>query len=264
MMKRKNLLVVASIMLCVVLLFSFSACSDTTGNDDATSSPKTNSTATVKPTEKATVKPTEKPTEKPVVTTPKVEGTPVPIGQKAPLKDMDGYAFSEESPTKFVLEKAAGNNHVLSGTKVEAFSMEADITWLDGNKATFVFGAIDNVVDDFETLYGVELGKDDAGNLFIKMFQDSSPGYTGLGDGIIPIDTPAGTDVDTSKPVHFELEVTKDKEVKVSVNNKAIDFELDASKGFEDDYKGGYLGVLTWETSAEFDNLYYTDNGKLG
>lgn len=250
---KKRFLFVILVVLCGSLFLS--SCNNEGGNGAETASPSNNVT-TASPTVKPTIEPTPtpEPTEAP---------TEDPVGTKSTLKGMDGYAFTAKSETSFILDKLAGNNHVISSTHVEAFILEADITWLDGNIASFMFGAISNFVEEFETLYGVELKKDDSGNLYIKMFQDSSPGYTSLGDGIIPVDTLAATGVDINKPAKLVLEVTADKEIKISVNGDPVEFTMKEDVDFKGDYKGGYLGVLTWESEAQYDNVYYTNLGSF-
>jgi hypothetical protein len=264
-MKRKCHIFVVLVILCFALLFS--ACGNKTNNGTQTPGLQTDEKTTSQPSKQPTSTPASTATSSPsssqdTTKTPEETATPVPPGSKATLKDVDGFSFSMESETRYFLDQVSGNNHVISGTYVEAFTMGADITIFDGDRASLVFGALNNDYLDYGTLYGIEIRRE-SGSLFIKMFQDASPGYTALGDGIIPDGTLAASDVDTEEPIKFFIEVTQDKEVKVSVNGEPVDFIFDTERGFEEDYQGGYLGLLTWNSSAEFDNLYYTDKGKF-
>ncbi len=179
---------------------------------------------------------------------------------------IDGQSMTTR--TSYELAKLNGNNRAVSNTKTAYFEYSADILFQDGASASMMFGAGSNVYSDLgnadgttKKFFGVELSRDgdaDNANLFVKMFEDG-PGA--MGEGIIDRQQVA-TGVDTTKPVTFKVVVTPEKEVELYVNNNKIEYTKGSKyEQFQNAYAGGYLGLVTYETKAQFSNVSVVNNG---
>lgn len=168
----------------------------------------------------------------------------------------------------YEMEKRSGNNLAVSEVESAYFAYSADISYIDGNTVSLMFGAestdagsIGNGTDN--TFFGAELSRDvtagaDKAVLRLKMFQD---GNGSIGE-VIHQQTVA-TDVDTTQPVSFQVVVTAKKELEFYVNGSKADVTIDPDDlaRFQGAYAGGYLGLVTFDTEARFSNVTLVNNG---
>ncbi|MBC8570615.1 GH32 C-terminal domain-containing protein [Zongyangia hominis] len=163
--------------------------------------------------------------------------------------------------TGYEVGNTGGNSHALSSTSLTAFTYEADIKYVEGNKATLIFGSGTSDYTQLgqsaeKTFFGLEFTKDEANKqIKLKMFED---GAGGLGDNIIQDGTVGASDVDFSKNIHVKIAVDADNKLSIEIGGKPVSFEL--KKDFAGNYEGGYLGMLTWISTAVFSNIKVTDD----
>ena len=179
---------------------------------------------------------------------------------------IDGQSMTTRS--FYELAKRDGNNRAVSNTKTAYFEYSADIQYLEGNKATLMFGADSNVHSELgnepgatKKFFAVELertGEDNKATLKAKLFQDGPSAI-----GVFKDSFEVATDVDTTKPVNFKVVVTPEKNIELYVNNNKVKFTIDEDSlaNFQRAYAGGYLGLVTYETRAQFSNVSVVNNG---
>lgn len=141
------------------------------------------------------------------------------------------------------------NNHVVSSVNAKEFTMEADIYIESGNSASFMFGAEGKTIDTLGKLFGLEFSKN-GGNITIKMFQD---GAGALGDGVIPAGTVVTSISDPNAPIHAKVSYTNANGLEIWANGVKANPSINPN--FEGAYHGGYIGVMTWKTTARYENL---------
>lgn len=149
----------------------------------------------------------------------------------------------------YTLANAGGNNHALSEINALAFIYEAQIEFKNGEQcASLIFGSSSSDYTKLGAFFGLELSKKGT-NLNLKLFQDNGS----YGEG--PKHENVVTNV-TGNSFKLKLEVNDKKELKIFIDDNLIDFPLnDRLESFKNNYVGGYLGLLTWNTEAIFSNI---------
>ena len=179
------------------------------------------------------------------------------------LGDLNGDSVINGAATYEMLD-TGGNNKAVGGEKTNAaFTYEADLTYVEGNTASLIFGAgandpalIGREGDTTDGFFGLEFSRTGEGtaNINLKLFYDGPNGTTL--DDIITRGTLGATGVDTTKPVHVKLEMTAEEELKIWINDQEVSYSMDPAKvdGFKERYEAGYCGFMTWSTDAIFAN----------
>ena len=179
------------------------------------------------------------------------------------LGDLNGDSVTN-GVASYEMANTRGNNKAVGGEKTNAaFTYEADLTSVEGNTASLIFGAgandpalIGREGDTTDGFFGLEFSRTGEGtaNINLKLFYDGPNGTTL--DGIIPQGTLGATGVDTTKPVHVKLEMTSDEQLKIWINSQEVSYSMDPAKvdGFKERYEAGYCGFMTWSTDAIFAN----------
>lgn len=149
----------------------------------------------------------------------------------------------------YTLANAGGNNHALSETKALAFTYEAQIEFKGGEQcASLIFGSSSTDYNKLGSFFGLELSKK-ADNLNLKLFQDLG----NYGEG--PKHENVVTNV-TGNSFNLKFEIDDKKDFKIYIDGKLIDFPMgERLESFKNNYIGGYLGMLTWNTEASFTNI---------
>ncbi|MBC8571450.1 GH32 C-terminal domain-containing protein, partial [Zongyangia hominis] len=179
------------------------------------------------------------------------------------LEGLSGPTLSETSAGVYEMAYKGGNSFALSKTQAKAFTLEADVTFLQGNTATMMFGAgtsdatnVGNGTDN--AFFGLEFTRDvSAKTVVIKLFEDGPSGQV-LGNNIIPGKTYMAKDVDTEGVVHLKLVVTPEKTLEIYVAGQEVTYTF--AKDFAKYYKGGYIGLMTYNSSIRYENISFTKN----
>ncbi|MDF9825774.1 fructan beta-fructosidase [Breznakia sp. PF5-3] len=154
----------------------------------------------------------------------------------------------------YKLHNTGGNNHAISELAAYTFDYEADIELLD-TSAALIFGATNKDYKNIGTFFGLEISRDgnaESADIYIKLFQDGSGG---LGDGVIE-KCKVLSGIDTTQPLKTKVTVNDNKELIITINDQKVDYEM--KKDFAGRYVGGYLGLLTWNATANFKNIDVT------
>lgn len=153
------------------------------------------------------------------------------------------------SKGSYTLANTKGNNHALSETKALAFTYEATIEFKGGDQcASLIFGSSSTDYNKLGAFFGLELSKNND-NLNLKLFQDLG----NYGEG--PKHENVVTNV-AGNSFKLKLEVDDKKDLKIYIDGTLIDFPLnDRLESFKNNYIGGYLGMLTWNTEASFTDI---------
>lgn len=151
--------------------------------------------------------------------------------------------------TGYRLINNGGNNHSVSSVKSKEFTLETDITIESGNSASIMFGAEGSTIATLGKLFGLEFSKN-GGNITIKMFQDGSGA---LGDGVIPAGTVVTSISDPSAPIRAKVSYSELNGLEIWANGVKASYTF--AKDFNAAYKGGYIGFMTWNTTAKFENF---------
>lgn len=166
------------------------------------------------------------------------------------LDGLKGNFGTEENG--YLIHKVNGDNQNISNVKSKEFSLESNVTFKQGNNATFIFGAQKNEnANDLGKFFGIELSRtDDNNDIKIKLFQN--PLGIGLGDNVVGT-TVVTSVTDKNAPINFKVAVDKNNVMEVYVNDVKANLIFD--KDFKNYYVGGYFGFLTWNTEALFDDF---------
>lgn len=163
------------------------------------------------------------------------------------LKGMNVEVLSDG----YKLKNTGGNNLAVSELAALAFDYEVNIEFVN-NGAALLFGAANSNYQSIGTFFGLEItreGTPEAAMIFIKLFQD---GAGGLGDGIIE-KTMVLTNIDTTQPLHVKMSVDQEKNLNLFIADQKIDYTM--KKDFKTNYVGGYIGMLTWNATANFKHI---------
>ena len=131
--------------------------------------------------------------------------------------------------------------------KARDFSLEADVELLNGRSAALVFG-IENKKTPGVKWYGAnfDTGRGDP-NQIMRVF--------GAGSDIAGSAVPEG--MDFRKPVHLKIDVNNEGEFTYSFGN--TDGKEGSVNGTIPSWKGGYIGILTFDSEAKFSNIQFDD-----
>ncbi len=165
--------------------------------------------------------------------------------------DVGGAGLSVNEETKTVtLEKGQGDHFaVFDGLdhKVKDFVFEADVTLEDGPSAALVFGLDDKAIPS-KKWYGANLNtEDDGGQGRFRIFgvnADFQEQPCSFWEGF-----------NRQEQVHLRLDVKRDGSYTYSFGNTGK--ELKSVEGQISDWKGGYLGILTFNSKASFTNISF-------
>ena len=151
-----------------------------------------------------------------------------------------------ESGGVYTINNNGGNNHIKSHIEASAFSLEAKVQMLDGDKCmSFVFGSTGY---DHDKWYGVELAVRD-GKAHVKAFQDHGHG--------LMIER-LGIEANVDQPIPFKINVTAEGRLTIFVEgNQVVEHDIP-------DYITGRLGILTWRTKAVLTDLWVDFGGEEG
>lgn len=126
--------------------------------------------------------------------------------------------------------------------KANDFVLEADVKLLEGPSAALIFG-IENKTTPSTKWYGANVNTNDGGyrifGVNANMQENKAFGKT----------------IDISKTLHLKLDVKKNGEYTYSFGEKGA--TLETLTGTIPDWKGGYVGILTWNSKAEFSNISF-------
>ncbi len=154
--------------------------------------------------------------------------------------DHDGVVTINEVPAE-VPDK---NNKVISETYSEAFVYEADVTFLSGAATGGLIFDCLSPTDSGGSWCGVHLGGGQVRLFCEGTWQDSENGlqvYAFLPDSV-------------TEPYHLRVEVTAEGDIYVDVDGERL---------IEKNYprlNGGYVGLMTFNCAAKFENIEFTDN----
>ena len=177
---------------------------------------------------------------------------------------IDGQSMTTR--TSYQMKKVGGNNLAVSSLKTAYFEYSTDISYTEGNTISLMFGAETTDASNIGTgkdnrFFGVELsrsGEAGSATMNLKMFQD---GNNNVGEIIHPQQVATG--VDTTQPVNFKVVVDANKDLSFYLNNNKLNVNIDEEDlaRFQNAYAGGYLGLVTFDTAADFSNVVVVNNG---
>ena len=169
---------------------------------------------------------------------------------------LEGFAYKSklvgltgnfaESGGIYTVHNNGGNNHVTSHIEASAFTLEAKVQLIEGDRCmSFVFGSTGY---DHDKWYGVELAVRD-GKAHTKAFQDHGHG---LFFEVFDIET------NINDPIPFKINVTESGQLTVFVDGNQV------AQHTIPDYITGRLGILTWRSVAVLTDLWVDFGGEEG
>ena len=144
----------------------------------------------------------------------------------------------------YTINRNGWNNLVLSQIQATAFTYEANVKVLDGDRMSLIFGYTGSA------WYGIELSMRAGNEVGIKGFRDGPDGSLFFDEG--------GIFLDKSKPVPFKIDVSADGTLIVLVNDIMV------KQMMIDNYRPGYLGLLTFQSQVELSNVEVDVKGEEG
>lgn len=160
------------------------------------------------------------------------------------------------------LENTGGNHHAIYTSQAgptDNFTMEADVMFQNGDdegilSAALLFGVERPETPDWKW-YGANI--DTSRSDREDMFRVFGTGITGTS-----FTTKVGGEmgeIDTAKPIHLKIDVTVSGNFTYSFGNTGGG-ELRSITGIIPDWTGGgYIGILTYRSSAKFSNITFSD-----
>lgn len=153
------------------------------------------------------------------------------------LKTDEGYKLSD-----------GGDNFAISDKCYTTFTLKSDIKFIDGkNVASLIYGLRN--VQNQDGWRGIQFCKKSDTTGTLKVFNTKGS------DIITERDV---EDVDWTQPISVKAEMNAEKLLTVSINNNVI------ASGTDSTYNFGYVGLLTWDSSAYFNNIDYTGEKPTG
>ena len=152
--------------------------------------------------------------------------------------------FTKSVDGSITINRNSGNNMTLSQLKASAFTYEARVNVLEGDRVSFVFGYTGT------GFYGIELCLKDGNNVSFKGFRDGDAG------GILFQDVIAS--VNKSQPIPFKISVTAEGELKVFAEDNQV------HQMTIPNYQTGYLGLLTFQSKVELSDIMLNIEGEEG
>jgi len=161
--------------------------------------------------------------------------------------------FTSDSGTTTMYGKSGNAHTIMSDPYVKAvdFTYETDITLLNGPCVALTFG-IENPENPGQAWCGANFNFND-NNARVFVEHGNGNVATGLSEVI-----------QKDKPIHAKLTVSSTGHAKLILNNVNEEEEFSVETDLTG-YEGGYLGLLTWNSSAKFENTKITlgDNYEL-
>lgn len=158
----------------------------------------------------------------------------------------DKIHINDENKT-VTLDKVDGNHFAIYNglaEKTNDFVLEADVNLLDGGRsAALVFGASSK--DELGNgWYGANIDTAETNKTF-RIFHEGTDEEKYAKSGT----------TDASKTIHLEIDVKSNGEYIYSYGNK--NEKLSSLNGTINNWQGGYVGILTFNTKAEFSNILF-------
>ena len=169
---------------------------------------------------------------------------------------LEGFAYKSklvgltgnvaESGGIYTIHNNGGNNHVTSHIEASAFTLEAKVQLIEGDRCmSFVFGSTGY---DHDKWYGVELAVT-GDKVKVKAFQDH-------GHGLF-FEVP-DIEANVNDPIPFKINVTESGQLTVFVDGNQV------AQHNIPDYITGRLGILTWRSVAVLTDLWVDLGGEEG
>ena len=155
----------------------------------------------------------------------------------------DNMLAVNETTGTVTMEKIAGDHFAIYNgltEKADDFVLEADVQLMDGPSAALIFG-IGNQNNPGDKWYGANVNANDGG---YRIF--------GVNANIEGKES-FGKIIDISKTFHLKLDVKKNGDYIYSFGEKGV--EPETLTGTIPNWQGGYIGILTWNSKAEFSNI---------
>ncbi len=168
---------------------------------------------------------------------------------EAVSKNADGNGFT--------IYGGAGDAHTVNESAgwMEAFTYEADVDMKDGQSAALTFG-LTNPDNPAANWYGANFN-----GLEARLFHVNSAGASDLASKV------SDNSLALNQTVHMKLDVERDGTAKYYVYNKNADETAKNTPTLTarlDGYSGGYVGALTFKSSANFHNVTITKKDAVG
>lgn len=152
-------------------------------------------------------------------------------------------------------KKDESDHHALlkDGQKYDSFTYEADITLNEGSSAGLLIGVKDQ--DDVESSwFGVNFNTTDNDHR-ARLFkvEDQVTNYAS-------ITSDETSQIDFSNTIHMFIEFDENGNYIFKISN--LDSDPIEKKGKVENWQGGYIGLLTFDSSATFNHIKFKENKK--
>lgn len=164
-------------------------------------------------------------------------------------------AVRSANEDRIVLERTEGDHHMIfSQEPVKGFVYETEYTLLEGGiSAALTFGIRDRENAAAKWM-GANVNFDDRNARVFQVENGARDIGAGSVEGIL----------DHGKAIHARLQVTEDGAMTYEVYNVDSPDKKVTVTGQIDNYEGGYLGLLTFNSKAEFTGTHYSLQGDEG
>jgi len=152
--------------------------------------------------------------------------------------------FNKSDNGILTINRNGGNNLTLSQIKASAFTYEAKVNVLEGDRVSFIFGYTGT------GFYGIELCMIDGDKVSFKGFRD------GDASGILFQDVQAS--VNKSQPIPFKISVTAEGLLTIYAEGNQV-YQMTIPN-----YQTGYLGALTFQSKVELSDVVLNLEGEAG
>lgn len=155
------------------------------------------------------------------------------------------YGTVNNEGNGFAIRGLSGDSHTVNERQgmVNAFTYEADVKMHAGSSAALTFG-IKNKDVPAENWFAANFDGQRARVFHVETDKDTKD----FGDTQLPA-------LDVNKDIHMKFDVDGEGNFKFYLSNKGVAEDRPALSGVLENYSGGYLGALTFNSSASFSNV---------
>lgn len=184
------------------------------------------------------------------------EGVNLYAARRSTVNFVESEAVTVNEDGSISVSKGEGNQFAVLDTNdvVSSFRMTADVKLKEGQSAAFLFGASnkDDPGGAGNTWAGANVNFSDAGGKGLAHMW----GLDGLDYDKEPASLEPFASADT---LHFDLTVTETGEVTFIINDASDSSKAVAMHGTINDWKGGYVGLLTYDSAATYSDFTFEE-----
>ena len=163
-----------------------------------------------------------------------------------PDADFSGNGITVNGDGSVTVSNTGGDHFAMyqkQAERAKAFTVEATVSMVSGQSAALVFGAASPT--DTGGWGGANFNFAEGADRIFRVFRSGDLAMSGKGD------------INSSQPIHLKLDVEQDGSFTYTFGN--VDGTEHKLTGTLPNWRGGYVGLLTFQSEATFSNFRFED-----